>query len=82
MIQRFKEAISTAHIVTPPVNADDDVSFGRNLEGKPKPRFFDVIRDFMKRTFPNRWKRYSDPINPIGSILIPNPPTLHQYLTD
>ena len=49
--------------VCPPTYAEDDVSFGRNLEllqtelGKPKPRS-EVIKDLMLRTFPNRWDSY------------------------
>ena len=49
--------------VCPPTLAEDDVSFGRNIEllkgelGKPKPRV-EVLKDLMRRTFPNRWKLY------------------------
>lgn len=51
-----------AHLC-PPIHAEDDVSFGRNIEllnvevGKPKPRV-EVLKDLMRRTFPNRWDAY------------------------
>lgn len=47
----------------PPVHADDDVAYGRNLEllkaemGKAKPRS-EVMKDLMRCTFPNRWNNY------------------------
>lgn len=46
---------SSVHFV-PPTNADDEVSYGCNLEllktemGKAKPRM-DVLKDMMRRTF-------------------------------
>ena len=67
---------SAVHFI-PPTNADDDVSFGRNLEllkaemGKAKPRV-DVLKDMLRRTFPNRWETY---IN--GN----DPSTLLEYLS-
>ena len=54
---------SHAHFY-PPVNAEDDISFGRNLEllraelEKPKPQP-DVLKELMRRTFPNRWDGYT-----------------------
>lgn len=48
----------------PPVNADDDVSFGRNMElltaelEKTKPQS-EVLKELMCRTFPNRWDAYT-----------------------
>ena len=60
----------------PPTLAEDDVSFGRNIEqltaelAKPKPRS-DVTKDLMRRTFPNRWDMY---------VNQNEPPTLLEYL--
>lgn len=45
--------------VCPPIHAEDEVSFGRHLEvlnterQKPKPRL-EVLKDMMRRTFPNQ----------------------------
>ena len=65
-----------AHLC-PPTHAEDDVSFGRNVEllnvevGKPKPRV-EVLRDLMRRTFPNRWDAY---------VTNNEPSTLLEYLS-
>ena len=62
----------------PPVHADDDVAYGRNLEllraelGKAKPRS-EVMKDLMRRTFPNRWSNY---------VVSGEPSTLQEYLLD
>ena len=67
---------SSVHFI-PPTNADDEVSYGRNLEllkgemSKTKPRV-DVLKDMMRRTFPNRWEAY---------INDHNPSTLLEYLS-
>ena len=59
---------------------DDDVSFGRNLEllkaemSKQKPRS-DVLKEYMRRTFPNRWQRYTNPDNP-------EPASLNLYIME
>ena len=60
----------------PPINADDDVSFERNLSllkeesEKAKPQS-DVLKELMRRTFPNRWDAYASRNDP---------PTLLDYL--
>lgn len=65
-----------AHLC-PPANAEDEVSYGRNLEllksemDKAKPRV-DVLKDLMKRTFPNRWEAY---------VSQNEPPSLLEYLS-
>lgn len=47
----------------PPVHADDDASYERNLQllkaetDKVKPSS-DVLKELMRRTFPNRWDAY------------------------
>ena len=67
---------SCVHSV-PPTHAEDEVSYGRNLEllksemGKTKPGV-DVLKDMMRRTFPNRWEAYVN-----GN----EPPTLLEYLS-
>ncbi len=77
--KRSKLIDSTAHVVPPP-NADDDISFGRNLEllqaemGKKSQRS-DAIKLLMRRTFANRWKKYTDPVEP-------EPSSLNQYLLE
>ena len=49
----------------PPTNAEDDVSYLRNLEllkteqSKQKPRV-DVLKSLMKRTFPNRFNELTN----------------------
>ncbi len=64
--------------VCPPIHAEDEVSFGRHLEvlnterQKPKPRL-EVLKDMMRRTFPNRWDLY---------INHSTPPTLFEYLAE
>ena len=58
----------------PPTHAEDDVSFGRNVEllnaelGKPKPH----VEVMMCRTFPNRWGLY---------VNNNEPSTLREYLS-
>ena len=60
----------------PPINADDDVSFERSLSllkeesEKAKPQS-DVLKELMRRTFPNRWDVYTSRNEP---------PTLLDYL--
>ncbi len=77
--KRSKLADSTAHVVPPP-NADDEISFGRNLEllqaemGKKNQRS-DAIKQLMSRTFANRWQKYTDPLEP-------EPSSLNQYLSE
>ena len=67
---------SHAHVF-PPAHAEDEVSYGRNLEllqselGKSKPRV-EALKDLMKRTFPNRWKAYT---------CDNEPPSLLEYLS-
>ena len=62
----------------PPIHADDDVAYGRNLEllraetGKANPRS-EVMKDLMRRTFPNRWNGY---------VVSGEPSTLVEYLSD
>ena len=75
--KRAKKESSAAHLY-PPTNADDEVSYGRNLEllkaelSKPKPRV-DVLKQLMTCTFSNR---YDDFVNN-GS-----PATLLEYIND
>ena len=60
----------------PPVHADDDVAYRQNLEllkaemGKTKPRS-ELMKDLMRRTFPNRWNNY---------VVNNEPSTLVEYL--
>lgn len=69
---------SAQHVFLAPLNAEDEVSYGRNLEAlknevaKPKPRI-DVLKELMHRTFPNRWDAYVNH----GS-----PATLIEYLSE
>ena len=62
----------------PQMVPDDEIAFGRNLEIlsaeviKSKPRT-DVLKDMMKRTFPNRWDLY---------LNRSHPPTLSGYLSE
>ena len=54
------------------------MAYGRNLEllraelGKAKPRS-EVMKDLMRRTFPNRWNKY---------VVSGEPSTLVEYLLD
>ena len=56
----MKQSLDRAMHSYPPTNAEDSVSFERNLrllkeeERKPKSRV-DVLKDLMTRTFPNRF---------------------------
>lgn len=65
-----------AHLC-PPANAEDEVTYGRNRDllksemDKAKPRV-DVLKDLMKRTFPNRWEAY---------VSQNEPPSLLEYLS-
>ena len=62
----------------PQMVPDNEVAFGRNVEilsaelSKLKPRA-DVLKDMMKRTFPNRWDLY---------LNHSTPPTLLGYLSE
>ena len=62
----------------PPVHADDDVSYQRNLDllkaetEKAKPSS-DVLKELMHRTFPNRWDGY---------VTKSEPSTLSEYIVD
>ena len=53
----------------PPIHAEDEVSFGQNLEllreesEKAKPQS-DVLKELMRRTFPNRWEAYTSKNEP------------------
>ena len=66
--KRLKVEKSAAHFL-PPSNAEDAVSFKRNVEllqselGKPKPRA-EVLKDLMQHTFANRWDSYVNNSNP------------------
>ena len=74
--KRLKVEKSAAHFL-PPSNAEDAVSFKRNVEllqselGKPKPRA-EVLKDLMQHTFANRWDSY---------VNNSNPSTLLEYLS-
>lgn len=75
--QKKAKLDSRAVHVCPPTLAEDEVSFGRNVEqlkaemAKSKPRS-DVLKDLMRRTFPNRWDSY---------VNRNEPPTLLEYLS-
>lgn len=62
----------------PPVDADDEVSFARNVDllkeemAKPKPQA-DILKELMRRTFPNRWDAY---------VSKNEPSTLLEYLQE
>ena len=53
----------------PPINANDDISFECNLRllkqesEKAKPQL-DVLKELMRRTFPNRWDAYTSRNDP------------------
>ena len=73
--KRTKLDDQTVHLC-PPVHGEDEVSYGRNLDllksemAKPKPRS-DVLKDLMRRTFPNRWDAF---------VNNQEPPTLLEYI--
>ena len=62
----------------PPIDADDEVSFARNVDllkeemAKPKPQA-DILKELMRRTFPNRWDAY---------VSKNEPSTLLEYLQE
>lgn len=57
----------------PQMVPDDEVAFGRNVEilaaevSKAKPRA-DILKDMMKRTFPNRWDMYLNQSTLVGYL--------------
>ncbi len=73
--KRRKVDCRAAHFC-PPTHAEDEVSYARNEEllrvemAKSKPRS-DVLKELMRRTFPNRWDAY---------VNDNDPPTLLEYL--
>ena len=84
-----KGSHSAVHFV-PPVNAEDDESYKRNMVlldnewKRTKPRSL-VLKDLLRRTFNNRWKEYTTTGMSLSSYLekfpqLKKPPYVSDYI--